>query len=254
HIPHSQPSTSTSTYRERNSRVLERERKGRPGIYSHLQKHTHKMAELKSCMVVLMMMMIVASMQMHTSMAQTRHVVGDALGWNIPSNGAAAYTTWAAQQTFTVGDTLFFNFTTGAHNVAQVSQAAYGPCTTASPISLTTTGPATITLTTAGPRYYICTVGGHCSIATPTPTPAATPVPTPATTPTSSPAPSPVDQASPPSPPTSGPSPSGSTSPPPGATETPTGSTTPAPPSNAASSFTAVVPATFLAIGLVLFY
>ncbi|KAJ0817343.1 putative Blue (type 1) copper binding protein [Helianthus annuus] len=124
------------------------------------------MAAMKSSTTMFMMMMlIVASMQMHSSLAQTRHVVGgDALGWNIPSNGAAAYTTWASQQTFNVGDTLFFNFTTGFHNVAEVSQAAYGPCTTANPISTITTGPATVTLTAAGPHYYICTVGTHCQI------------------------------------------------------------------------------------------
>ncbi|KAJ0515361.1 putative Phytocyanin domain, cupredoxin [Helianthus annuus] len=64
------------------------------------------MAGLKSSMMVLMMMIVVASMHMQSSMAQTRHVVGDALGWTIPPNGAAAYTTWASQQTFRVGDTL----------------------------------------------------------------------------------------------------------------------------------------------------
>ncbi|KAJ0864985.1 putative Blue (type 1) copper binding protein [Helianthus annuus] len=174
------------------------------------------MAAMKSSTTMFMMMMlIVASMQMHSSLAQTRHVVGgDALGWNIPSNGAAAYTTWASQQTFNVGDTLFFNFTTGFHNVAEVSQAAYGPCTTANPISTITTGPATVTLTAAGPHYYICTVGTHCQIgqklsinvsaatATPptTPPPASPPTTPPTTTPTP-PAPTPV------SPPTTNPSP-----------------------------------------------
>ncbi|KAJ0724305.1 putative Blue (type 1) copper binding protein [Helianthus annuus] len=242
------------------------------------------MAAMKSSTTMFMMMMlIVASMQMHSSLAQTRHVVGgDALGWNIPSNGAAAYTTWASQQTFNVGDTLFFNFTTGFHNVAEVSQAAYGPCTTANPISTITTGPATVTLTAAGQHYYICTVGTHCQIgqklsinvsaatATPpttpppasppttppttTPTPPPTtvsppttnpsPAPTPSTTtppPTTPMAPSPVG-ATPPSPTTSGPSPNGETTPPPPS------------PSTAARSFTAVIPATFLAVALAFFY
>lgn len=38
-------------------------------------------------------------------LAQTDYVVGDALGWVIPP-GPSVYTTWAANKTFTVGDTL----------------------------------------------------------------------------------------------------------------------------------------------------
>ncbi|MFS7991428.1 putative Blue (type 1) copper binding protein [Helianthus anomalus] len=176
-----------------------------------------------------------------------------------------------------------FNFTTGFHNVAEVSQAAYGPCTTANPISTITTGPATVTLTAAGPHYYICTVGTHCQIgqklsinvsaataAPPTTPPPASPPTTPPTTTPTPPAPTPV------SPPTTNPSPApapSTTTPPPttpmapppvGATPpspttsgpSPTGETTPPPPSpsTAARSFTAVVPATFLAVALAFFY
>jgi len=32
--------------------------------------------------------------------------VGDSLGWTVPTNGAAAYTSWASGKTFKVGDTL----------------------------------------------------------------------------------------------------------------------------------------------------
>lgn len=110
HIPQTQLIHSERE-RERNSRsaqreklrsVLERET-GRPEILS--LKNTKMAGSMKSCMVMLMMMMV-ASMQMQSSIAQTRHVVGDALGWTIPPNGAAAYTTWASQQNFTVGDSL----------------------------------------------------------------------------------------------------------------------------------------------------
>lgn len=61
---------------------------------------------MKSSFVVFMVMMMVAS----TTMAQTRHVVGGPIGWNVPTNGAAAYITWASQQTFTVGDSLCKSF------------------------------------------------------------------------------------------------------------------------------------------------
>ncbi|CAH1418660.1 unnamed protein product [Lactuca virosa] len=104
------------------------------------------MAGLKFNLAVMMVLMF-ASMQFHGMVAQTTHVVGDALGWNIPPNGPSAYNTWASTHTFKVGDVLLFNFITGFHNVAEVSEAAYCPCTTANPISVVTTGPARLTLT-----------------------------------------------------------------------------------------------------------
>ncbi|KAI3803003.1 hypothetical protein L1987_31151 [Smallanthus sonchifolius] len=246
------------------------------------------MAGLKSSMMVFMVMTMVAAIQMQTSTAQTRHVVLDALGWTIPSNGAAAYTTWASQQSFRVGDTLFFNFTTGSHNVAEVSQAAFGPCTTANPISINPTGPATVTLTTSGAHYYICTVGSHCQIgqklsinvtapaaapttpppaaAPTTPPPAAAPTTPPAATPTTTPTPAPVSPpaptpgTAPTTPPTSSeaPTPTGATPPSPNTSgPSPASDTTPPPPpppSAATRSLTtAVVPGTLLAFALALF-
>ncbi|PWA47604.1 cupredoxin, Blue (type 1) copper protein, binding site [Artemisia annua] len=118
------------------------------------------MAGIKS--MVVMVVMVLASFQLQSTLAQTRHVVGGSLGWTIPPNGAATYTTWAASQTFRVGDTLLFNFTTNAHNVLEVSQSAYGPCTVANPILTENNGPATINLTRAGNHYYICAFGTHC--------------------------------------------------------------------------------------------
>lgn len=38
--------------------------------------------------------------------AQTVHVVGDNIGWNIPAGGAQAYTNWANSKNFVVGDIL----------------------------------------------------------------------------------------------------------------------------------------------------
>lgn len=95
-----------------------------------------------------------------------------------------------------------FNFTTGAHDVAEVTRDSFDSCNTANPISLTTNGPANITLSAAGEHYYICAVTGHCaggqklainvSAANPpprqaTPPPAATPAPVPARSPAPSP-------------------------------------------------------------------
>ncbi|XP_076934347.1 early nodulin-like protein 14 [Bidens hawaiensis] len=223
------------------------------------------MASFSLNLVVLMAIMVV-SMHFHGMMAQTRHVVGDALGWTIPAGGAAAYATWASQQTFIVGDTLVFNFTNGLHDVAEVSAAAYDPCTSTNPISLITTGPATLALTTAGTHYYICTFTSHCQIGQkltinvsasttsppstppPTTTPPSTTPTTPASPPTTTPTPPTVTPTTPtePCPPIS--SPTASPSSPPSTTS---GRTTPlSPPNSGAPSFAAVVPATLLAIGI----
>ncbi|XP_071740693.1 blue copper protein-like [Rutidosis leptorrhynchoides] len=223
---------------------------------------------------------MVASIQFHNTLAQTRHVVGDALGWTIPSGGASAYTTWASQQTFTVGDVFEFNFGDGQHDVAEVSEAAYGPCTSTNPISLTTTGPASLTLTTTGTHYYICTFTSHCQIgqkltinvssgATTMPPPT-TPASPPTTTmpPPTTTMPPPTTSASPPTttptppsamspmtptepcPPTTSPS-SSPTSPRTTTTTTTTNSMAPpSPPNSGANSFATIIPATFLAIGL----
>ncbi|XP_057768883.1 uclacyanin 1-like [Salvia miltiorrhiza] len=105
---------------------------------------------------------LVAAAMLHGSSAQTTHVVGDALGWLVPPGGDVAYRTWAATQTFTVGDVLVFNFTADAHNVAEVSKEAFDSCNTTNPISLSTTSPTNITLTSAGEHHFLCTFQSHC--------------------------------------------------------------------------------------------
>ncbi|XWS16460.1 hypothetical protein CRYUN_Cryun34aG0089700 [Craigia yunnanensis] len=100
---------------------------------------------------------------MQFTAAQTVHVVGDDLGWKVPSNGATAYSTWVANKRFMVGDILVFNFTTNEHDVLQVPKASFDACTDANPIgNMITNGPANITLNSAGEQYYICTIGQHC--------------------------------------------------------------------------------------------
>ncbi|CAI0389283.1 unnamed protein product [Linum tenue] len=91
------------------------------------------------------------------------YTVGDSFGWNIPTNGAALFQNWAAGKDFMVGDILVFNYTAGAHNVAEVTSDAYTACTTTNPISLDSNPPSRITLTTAGEHFYLCAVPGHCS-------------------------------------------------------------------------------------------
>ncbi|XP_057969638.1 cucumber peeling cupredoxin-like [Malania oleifera] len=143
---------------------------------------------------VLVVAAAVAAVGLRSAEAQTVHVVGDSLGWDVPQNGATAYTNWASTRKFTVRDILTFNFTTNQHDVQEVAKASYDACTSSNAIgNLITTGPANVTLSTAGEHYYICTIGQHCQrgqkltvnvlAADGTPSPASSPPPstTPAT-------------------------------------------------------------------------
>ncbi|XP_030473653.1 uclacyanin 1-like [Syzygium oleosum] len=153
----------------------------------------------------MLVLMVFLGASIRCCSAQTTHVVGDSLGWVVPPGGAIAYSTWAANETFVVGDTLVFNFTTQEHDVAKVTKAAFDSCDSTSPISLQTDGPASIALNQSGEHFFICTIGQHCSrgqklginvstASAPAPAPTTTPppppaasAPAPATTPTRSP-------------------------------------------------------------------
>ncbi|KAH8506351.1 hypothetical protein H0E87_013250 [Populus deltoides] len=87
--------------------------------------------------------------------------VGDGTGWRSPSS-TSFYSDWASGKTFALGDTLTFTFTTGAHDVANVSKSDYDNCNT-SQNNLLRTGPAIITLNVTGEMYFICTFAGHCA-------------------------------------------------------------------------------------------
>ncbi|KAI4380651.1 hypothetical protein MLD38_006818 [Melastoma candidum] len=95
------------------------------------------------------------------SISATNYTVGDSFGWNTPSNGVSTYTTWASGHTFHVGDVLVFNFVTGNHDVARVTQSDYNNCNTGSPLSIMTTSPVDYVLNVTGSYYFICTY--HCS-------------------------------------------------------------------------------------------
>nr|XP_016442869.1 PREDICTED: blue copper protein-like [Nicotiana tabacum] len=148
------------------------------------------------------------------------HVVGDSSGWGIPSGGPSTYANWASQRTFGVGDTLVFNFATGAHDVAKVTKSAYDSCSSTGPVTLITVGPANITLNSTGTEYFICTFGQHCSAGQKLAinvTASSTPTPSPAPSPTTTPVPSPV------------PTPTPTTAPTPSSTPTPTPTPSPTP-------------------------
>ncbi|PIA32779.1 hypothetical protein AQUCO_04300011v1 [Aquilegia coerulea] len=77
-------------------------------------------------------------------------VVGDNLGWTIPPRQEAylimAIEILPTDHLFQIGDVLVFNFTTGQHDVAQVTQANYHSCNGTSPHFSQSTGPANVTV------------------------------------------------------------------------------------------------------------
>ncbi|KAL1554860.1 cucumber peeling cupredoxin-like [Salvia divinorum] len=162
---------------------------------------------------LLAVLVAVAAADLVGKAAAATYVVGDNLGWRVPST-PNDYSTWASRHVFRAGDVLVFNFMTGQHDVAEVRKEAFDGCSSTNPIVLATVGPWNITLnsTTDQLHYYICTFGTHCSMgqklainvsasssSAPTPSPAPsppifptpTPAPAPGVTPTPSPNPTP---------------------------------------------------------------
>ncbi|KAL4278081.1 hypothetical protein GQ457_03G045740 [Hibiscus cannabinus] len=91
------------------------------------------------------------------------YTVGDTTGWTVPPGGDEFYDDWTKNKTFFVGDILDFIFATGAHNVEEVTEAAYDTCNGTNPIATHSSGPVSITLNRTGEFYFICSVPGHCT-------------------------------------------------------------------------------------------
>ncbi|KAK8545194.1 hypothetical protein V6N13_066488 [Hibiscus sabdariffa] len=113
-------------------------------------------------MVVLFVFLVANLLQLQSTYGKT-FSVGDSNGWQIPRGNTHFYDDWADHRIFNVGDVLVFNFTTGEHNVAEVSESDFESCSAANPISNMSTGPATITLNRSGEHYFICGLPDHCS-------------------------------------------------------------------------------------------
>ncbi|KAL6320872.1 hypothetical protein AAG906_008872 [Vitis piasezkii] len=89
------------------------------------------------------------------------HIIGKSLGWTIPQN-ASFYQDWAAPRTFAVGDKLVFLYSSGMHNVIEVSKADYDACTQKNTISVHFSGPTVLKLAKPGDHYFICGLRQHC--------------------------------------------------------------------------------------------
>ncbi|XP_042503267.1 cucumber peeling cupredoxin-like [Macadamia integrifolia] len=121
------------------------------------------MASLSSFMGWLLGCMFIIAALLQGADAETTHTVGGSIGWTIPPSNFS-YETWAASQTFMVGDYLFFNFTSNTTNddVAEVySKADYESCNKTS-VSITLGSSLSTLITTAGEHYYFSTIGQNC--------------------------------------------------------------------------------------------
>ncbi|KAF5741998.1 umecyanin-like [Tripterygium wilfordii] len=100
---------------------------------------------------LLALFLLVAGSIVGSSQA-VEYVVGDSTGWRVPSFFQHLLLHLGFWQKLHL-----FNFATGAHDVAIVTEDACENCNTANPINQTNTGPARITLTNDTDNYFICT-------------------------------------------------------------------------------------------------
>ncbi|TKY60698.1 Early nodulin protein 1 [Spatholobus suberectus] len=89
------------------------------------------------------------------------HVVGDKLGWNLPSY-SGFYADWAKKRAFAVGDALLFQYHPGLNTVVQVNKDDYEHCTTRNTLHTYFRGNSTVTLGRAGDYFFFSSVGKHC--------------------------------------------------------------------------------------------
>ncbi|KAL9145133.1 hypothetical protein ABFS82_13G020000 [Erythranthe guttata] len=111
---------------------------------------------MKKIMVLAALVVMLVSIK--TGMAATYTVGAPGGSWDRTTD----FATWASSKTFSVGDTLIFQYTLN-HDVTEVSKADYDSCSSSNPLQPPFTGGATtIALPSAGTRYFICGTGGHC--------------------------------------------------------------------------------------------
>ncbi|PWA79452.1 cupredoxin [Artemisia annua] len=107
--------------------------------------------------------LVIASSSFYSCAGKTKHVVGDDFGWNRPKY-PEFYAEYSSVNTFTVGDSLYFNFLNESHNVATVSPEAYHECNLDDAQVVIKTGPGSIDLSTEGVHHYVSTINDDCQV------------------------------------------------------------------------------------------
>ncbi|BAT73006.1 hypothetical protein LR48_Vigan11g020400 [Vigna angularis] len=109
----------------------------------------------------LLMFGTIGSMLLESVSCKNVHVVGDQLGWNIPSR-QNFFDDWAKKKTFVVGDQLVFQYHPGLNTVVKVNKEDYENCTTKNVIETYFNGNSSVTLEEAADYYFFSSVGKHC--------------------------------------------------------------------------------------------
>ncbi|KAG2327748.1 hypothetical protein Bca4012_036763 [Brassica carinata] len=89
----------------------------------------------------------------------TDHTIGGPSGWTVGANLG----TWAAGQTFAVGDNLVFAYPSAFHDVVEVTKPEFDSCQAVKPLITFANGNSIVPLTNPGKRYFICGMPGHCA-------------------------------------------------------------------------------------------
>lgn len=113
--------------------------------------------------VSLLWAVIVGSMMMAYGTLGVQVDVGGSAGWSLPSMANVNYSSWAASQTFVMGDVLYFNYSKEYHNVMEVKREDYEACSSNDPLSMFDDGETLIPLNRSGTFYFFCGVPSHCT-------------------------------------------------------------------------------------------
>ncbi|GAB4830778.1 hypothetical protein Ancab_004811 [Ancistrocladus abbreviatus] len=91
--------------------------------------------------------------------AQVHHVVGEDLGWDTPTTVES----WAAGRIFTVGDFIWFTYSTALENIVELrSKEEFESCDLTNPIKMHTGGLDRVPLDVEGMRYFASGNPEHC--------------------------------------------------------------------------------------------
>ncbi|QCD85105.1 stellacyanin-like [Vigna unguiculata] len=103
----------------------------------------------------------IGSMLLEFVSCKTVHIVGDQLGWNIPTQ-QTFYDDWAKKKAFVVGDQLVFQYHPGLNTVVMVNKEDYEHCSTRNVLHTYFKGNSSVTLEKVGDYYFFSSVGKHC--------------------------------------------------------------------------------------------
>ncbi|KAL6530328.1 hypothetical protein OROHE_014681 [Orobanche hederae] len=89
--------------------------------------------------------------------SSTVYTVGENGGWDISTD----IDSWKKDKTFSVGDTLLFQYSQ-YHSVSEVTQKSYKVCNTTEVLQTSRNGNTSVALTGPGDRYFVCGKRLHC--------------------------------------------------------------------------------------------